>query len=100
MQLDVVPQNFEVGDQYKNRITSRFTRALDKYLSHLQEDLKQATLTIAKNARFGYQAKFDMKLPFGHIFAQHRGQKLFTTLMRLRDQVKKQIRRQVDKLRN
>lgn len=100
MKLSLVPQNFKISDKYKARVLSRYINSLDKYLHHLSEDLKNATLVITKNQRFGYQANFDMKLPFAHIFAKQQGKKLFTCLMSLRDLAKKQIKTHLGKIRS
>jgi ribosomal subunit interface protein len=100
MRLELTASNLKLSDKYRLKVTNRFTKAIDKYLLHLNDDLKKGTIVITKNSRFGYECKFDMKLPFGHLFASARSQKLFAGLMDLRDRVKKQLRKDLDKLRN
>lgn len=99
MRLELFASNLKLSDKYRQKVTNRFTTAIDKYLHHLGEDLKKASLTITKNARFGYETKFDMKLPFGHLFASNRSAKLFPGLLKLRDRVKIQLKKELDKVR-
>jgi len=99
MRLELFATNLKLSDKYRQKVANRFTQAIDKYLHHLNDDLKKASLTITKNARFGYESKFDMKLPFGHLFASAKSQRLFSGLMELRDRVKKQLKKELDKVR-
>lgn len=99
MRLELFAQNLRLSDKFRTKVTKRFSSAVDKHLRNLQEDLKKASLTIKKNPKFGYETKFDMKLPFAHLFAHERGVKLSASLSKLRDNVVIQLRKQIDKLR-
>lgn len=99
MRLELFAQNLRLSEKYRSKVTKRFTTAIDKHLRNLQEDLRKASLTIKKNPRFGYETKFDMKLPFAHLFAKQRGVKLSASLSKLRDNIVAQLRKQIDKLR-
>lgn len=99
MRLELFAKNLRLSEKYRSKVTRRFTSAIDKHLRNLQEDLKKASLTVKKNPRFGYETKFDMKLPFAHLFAHEKGVKLSASLSALRDNVVTQLRKQIDKLR-
>ncbi len=101
MQIQIVDSNIKFTDKYKSRLITKFTSVLDKYLLHLDEELKIATLSIHKNTRGSYELKFNMeKLPFAKIYAYHVSPDLLPGIVTLREQVKRQIREGVAKLRD
>lgn len=101
MQIDIVDSNVKFTDSYKKRLLTKFTSIIDKYLAGMSEDLKIATLSIHKNLRGSYELKFNMeKVPFAKIYATHVSPDLLPGIVSLRDQVKRQIRENIMKLRD
>lgn len=101
MQIELVDSNVKFTDSYKARLLTKFSSVIDKYLKGMSEDLKVATLSIHKNLRGSYEMKFNMeKVPFAKIYAQHVSPDLLHGVVTLRDQVKRQIRENLAKLRD
>lgn len=101
MQIDLVASNLKFTDSYKSRLLTKFTSVIDKYLKGVSEELKIATLSIHKNLRGSYEMKFNMdKVPFVKIHIQHVSPGLLHGIITLRDQVKRQIRENIAKLRD
>lgn len=98
MQITLADSNVKFTDRYKKRILSKFS-LLDRYLKHLQEDLKIATLSVQKRIRGSYEMKFKMKLPFYDIYINHQSPDLIPGIITLRDQVKRQIKDNLEKIR-
>lgn len=101
MQIDFVDSNVKFTDRYKSRLITKFSSVIDKYLIGMSEELKLATLSIHKNSRGSYEMKFNMeKVPFARIYIQHISPDLLPGIVTLRDQVKRQIRENIAKLRD
>ena len=101
MQIELVDSNVKFSDRYQARLLTKFSSVIDKYLKGMSEDLKVATLSIHKNLRGSYVMKFDMeKVPFAKIYARHTSPDLIPGITTLRDQVKRQIRESLAKLRD
>lgn len=96
MVIEIVAQNFEISDRTRTEISQKFTAVIDKYLNGLEEDQKIATLTLEKVPRFGYLLKFDMQLPWVHIYAQQNSPLLFVGVIGLRQRVARQIREKTE----
>ncbi len=100
MQIDFVDSNVQFTDRYKARLITKFSSVIDKYLNGMSEDLKVATLSIHKNSRGSYELKFNMeKVPFAKIYISHISPDLLPGIITLRDQVKRQIRENVSRIR-
>ena len=98
MNIKLVDSNVKFTDRYQQRILAKFS-LLDRYLSHLEEDLKIASLSIQKKIRGNYEMKFKMKLPFCDIYAHHKSPDLIPGIITLRDQVKRQIKENIERIR-
>ena len=98
MNIELVDSNVKFTDRYQQRILGKFS-SLDRYLNHLEEDLKIATLSIQKRIRGNYEMKFKMKLPFSDIYIHHKSPDLIPGIITLRDQVKRQIKENIEKIR-
>ena len=98
MNIELVDSNVKFTDRYKQRILTKFS-LLDRYLNHLQEDLKIASLSIQKRTRGSYEMKFKMKLPFYDVYVHHQSPDLIPGIITLRDQVKRQIKDNIEKIR-
>jgi ribosome-associated translation inhibitor RaiA len=99
MQLELVDSNLIFTDRFKERIVTKFSTALDKYLTKLDPEYQIARLSIQKVARFGYQMKFSMELPFTHIYITNNSPDLMPGIINIRNQVARQIRENREKLR-
>ncbi len=98
MQIELVDSNVKFTDRYQQKILGKFS-LLDRYLNHLEEDLKIASLSIQKMVRGNYEMKFKMKLPFCDIYTHHKSPDLIPGIISLRDQVKRQIKENIEKIR-
>lgn len=99
MQLELVDSNLTFTDRFKERIVTKFSNALDKYLAKLDPEYQIAELSIQKVPRFGYQMKFSMELPFTHIYIKHVSPDLMPGIIVLKDRVARQIRENREKIR-
>ncbi len=98
MIVNLSSENVKIGQRIKNRVQTKFG-ALEKYLRHFNDEFKTASINIRKNRKLGYQFKFDMGLPGLHIHSENQHHSLITGILRLRDTVKKQLSKGVDKLK-
>ena len=71
---------------------------LEKVLRHFPEDVRQATVHVSKRSRHGYKATFEMQLPGLRVFSEEKHDDFPTLMTRLRDEVKRQIRKHKEKL--
>ncbi len=93
------PQKVIINDRFRNLVQQKFESGLGKLLTHYQEDLKIASLSIEKNTRSGYEIKFDMNLPGCPINIKDNHKVLFIGLLRVRNQAKRQVKKFLEKLR-
>lgn len=100
MNIGLSLEKLKLSDKYRDRIVNKFTLALTRHLTHLDEDLRKAQVNVSKMARGGYEVKFDMKLPFVHVFAKETGPKLLTTVLKVRDEATRILRKSLDKMRD
>lgn len=100
MNITFNPQKMTISDRLKKRIETKFETGLGKYLKHYQEDLKQASLSIEKVSRSGYEIKFDMNLPGCPINIKDTHKVLLDGIIRVRNKAKRQVRKNIGKLRN
>lgn len=99
MQIELVDSNVIFTDRFKQRILTKFSHALDKYLSKLAPEYQIAELSIQKVPRFGYRMKFSMELPFTHVYIKHDSADLLPGIVTIKDQVARQIRENREKIR-
>lgn len=100
MQIFINEQKLKISDRLKQKIQTKFDNGLEKLLSHYQEDLKNASLTIEKITRAGYRVKFDMNLPGCPINIEKYNRVLFDGIIQVRNHAKRQIKKSLDKLRS
>ncbi len=99
MQIKLVDSNVTFSDRFLQRIISKFSLTIDKYLVKLSPEYQMAELSIQKIPRFGFRMKFNMELPFTHIYIKHDSPDLLPGIVMLRNQVKRQIRKESDKIK-
>lgn len=93
------PQKLQISDRLRQKIETKFEQGLGKLLTHYQEDLKIASLSIEKVSRSGYELKFDMNLPGCPINIKDTHKILLDGVLRVRDQAKRQVKKHLEKLR-
>ncbi len=100
MKLQIRTGNMEVTDHLRQTLDERLGAKLDKYLTHLSEDLRIADVKVEKDVRWGYNISFDMWLPGDeHIYASAKGDTILTAVVELRDEVERQIKRTISEYR-
>ncbi len=99
MQILFNTQKISITDSFKARITKKFEQGLGKFLVHYQEDLKVGLISIEKVASENYEIKFDMNLPGCPVNIKATHKILLDGLMEVRDQAKRQIKKNLEILR-
>jgi len=101
MKIQVVAENFELGERVLDIIQDKLNEGLEKYLPSLDEDIKQAQVKIEKRTRWGYKVSFNMWLPRKeHIFAEETGEDLMTAIIKLREAVEKQLKKYLEEIKS
>lgn len=98
MQIQLSFEKIDPEDDDKEMVFEKLA-GLDKLLTSFEEDLKQAKVVIIKGSRWGFEVKFDMQLPGKHIFASETGEELVNVVVAVREDVERQIKEYVQKLR-
>lgn len=96
MNVQITHEKFEFTPEIKEMIDKKFTAKLDQLLIDYNEEMKTATMHIERDKYGKYEANFDMKLPGkkgGIIFAKNNHKLLITTIVGLREEVEKQIKK-------
>ncbi len=100
MKLYIVTDGFELTEEIRKLIRTKFEQKLSKHLQHFEQDMKKATLTLEQRTRWGYKANFKMTLPEKEsIAAQAIGEEILYILTDLRDKVEQQITTYKGKIR-
>ncbi|MBD3208456.1 MAG: hypothetical protein GF370_03305 [Candidatus Nealsonbacteria bacterium] len=101
MKIQVVTENFELGERVLNIIQDKLNEGLEKYLPSFDEDIKQARVKIEKRTRWGYKVSFNMWLPRKeHIFAEETGEDLMAAVTKLREAAEKQIKKYLEEIKS
>lgn len=94
MHFQITGRNYEISDRAKKLVEEKVGLKLDRLLSHYNEELKAANITIEKETFAKFKVKFDMQLPGKHsIFAQTEHRFLKSALIDLEQEVSKEIKR-------
>lgn len=93
------PQKVVISDRFRDLVKNKFETGLGKLLTHYQEDLKVASLSIEKLNKSGFEIKFDMNLPGCPINIKDNHKILFVGLLRVRNQAKRQVKKFLEKMR-
>lgn len=100
MQIFINEQKLKISDRLKQKIQVKFDRGLEKFLTHYQNDLKNASLSIEKITRAGYRVKFDMNLPGCPVNVEKTNHVLLDGIIQVRNDAKRQIKKALDKLKS
>lgn len=99
MKIIINEQKLNLSEKIRQKIITKFNRSLEKLLKNYPEDQKIASLSIEKLTRSGYQIKFDMNLPGMPVNIKDTHKVLMDGIIRVRNQAKRVIRKNMDKLR-
>lgn len=93
MNLQIIGENIEVNNKLRDLIKNKISKDLEKYLKTFNEDMKKATVKVAKRKDWGYQVNFNMWLPGKkHIFAESKHEDLTAAVVNLREKLEVQIK--------
>ncbi len=95
MNIQINGVNLIVSPRVKGLVDKKLKPRLDRLLSKFNEEIKTGFLHLEKNKYKIYQAKFDMALPGqdGHLIAHFSNKKLIPTIVGIREQLEKQIKK-------
>ena len=99
MKIFINEQKLKISDRLKQKIQIKFDRGLEKLLTHYQEDLKNASLSIERISRAGYRIKFDMNLPGCPVNIEKTSHVLIDGIVQVRNHAKRQIKKALEQLR-
>ena len=99
MHIFINEQKIKISDRLKQKIQVKFDRGLEKLLGHYQDDLKNASLSIEKITRSGYEIKFDMNLPGCPVNIKKTSKVLIDGIVQVRNDAKRQIKKAIEKMR-
>lgn len=98
MNLNLVIDKFELTDEFKEVIDTKFTAKIDHLIPNFNEEIKTANLHLVQDKYGKFKATFDITLPGkdGHIFSQNYHEDFIAVITGLREQVEKQIKKYKD----
>lgn len=100
MKIFINEQKLKISDRLRQRIQTKFDTGLEKLLKNYQDDLKNASLSIERLVRSGYEIKFDMNLPGCPVNIKKTSKVLLDGIIDVRNDAKRQIKKALDKLRS
>lgn len=98
MKLNISTEGVPLQGTVQIEVEKRLGQDLERTLKHFPDDIKRATVHVKKRSRFGYKITFEMQLPGARIYSEESNAEFRLALTKLRDEVKRQIRRHKDKL--
>jgi len=97
MKISIHYEGCPADQKITDLLEKKIAPELDKYLSHISEDDKQAVITISREEYY-FIVKFDLWLPEKRqIFAKEENKDLLTAIYSLRDDVEAQLDRYFSK---
>lgn len=94
MRVNITADHIRLSSYLQKLIDRKIGTSLEKYLPQFNQEIKTATLKISRHTRFGYEAVFNLSLPKKvHVRAQSHQKTLIKTLIQLRNEIKRQLRR-------
>lgn len=101
MKLQIESKGVEITDKLRELIDQKLGTDIDKYLKHMDEDIKTAEIRIEEGSRWGYKVSFSMWLPGKeHIFAEEKNKNLDTAINSLKDEVQRAVRKYKERLQD
>lgn len=100
MRIKIIGDNLEITDEIRDLVSEKISRDLEKYLPELNKEIKTATMKISKLTRWGFRVNFDMRLPKNYqIFAEEKNETILSSLVSLREQLERQMKKYKQKIR-
>lgn len=97
MRIQITSHRIDVTDAMATYIEEKFAK-FERYLSHLDEDQKQALVTVRHVKGIGVRVNFVMHLPPKHqVYAEKEGNDFYMCVDALRDAVGKELERYHEK---
>jgi len=95
MNIQINGSKLEVSPRIKRLVDKKLKPRLDRLLLKFNEEIKTGFLHLEKDKYKNYIAKFDMALPGqeGHLTAHYSHKKLIPTIVGIREQLEKQIKK-------
>ena len=95
MNIEINGVNLEITPEIKDMVDRKLARKLDQLLVNFNEELKTGFLHLEMDKYKHFKSKFDMSLPGkdGHLFAECKNIKLISTIVGIREQLEKQIKK-------
>lgn len=94
MRLQIAADGITITPKRKEFIHEKLDRDLEQYLPDLNEELKTADVKITKRTRWGFKVNFNMSLPEKYnIYAEEKGESLQSTIILLRDDLIRLLKR-------
>lgn len=98
MKLQISTEEVTLTEDIEEIIDKKLNKALDKYLSSIDIDNRDANVLIAKGVRWGFTVKFDMDLPGGHhIHINEKRKELPFAISAVSTEVKRALRKYKEK---
>jgi ribosome-associated translation inhibitor RaiA len=93
MQFQIIADNIELRDEYKDILDSKLGAHIDRLLKDFDEEMREATVKISKREPIGeFTINFDMFLPGQeHLFAEKTNFDFTSTVVDLREALERQI---------
>ena len=85
--------------EWMKRAVVEASDKLAKYFPRLSPDAKFIRVVVGKHAIKKYKVRLEISLPKKKLYAQEKGDKLRTTLNRVVDDMRRQLKKYRDKLR-
>ncbi len=95
MNIQINGVNLNISPKLKEMVDEKLSLKLDQLLVNFNEEIKTGFLHLEKDKYKHFKAKFDMALPGknGHLFAQCKNIKLLSSIIGIREQLEKQIKK-------
>jgi len=99
MQMNVATDGVLLTPDIDELVQKKLNQKLDKYLSHLPSDTKQAEVRLKRQSRWGFKVTFDVTLPGGkHIHAEEINKELNAAITIVSEEAERQLRREKERL--
>ena len=95
MNIQINGVNLNITPKIKDMVNKKLVHKLDQLLVNFNEEIKTGFLHLEKDKYKHFKTKFDIALPGknGHLFAECKNIKLVSTIVGIREQLEKQIKK-------
>ncbi len=101
MEINLTVNDFELTDEQAKIIRDKFEAKLDRLITDYAPDVKEATMTVTKRTRWGYELKFTMTMPKKkYLHADAVNDSLETGIVDLREKIEQQVKKYKAEIRS